>query len=160
MLLEILIILVTAIIFLIYPLLASDNDEKKLVDKEKYLLSQLNLKARAVINHIQLKKAFVQDKAFLVPRYNLFATKSVCRNEINNANEYNIYIVLRKEGKFYDGNTLIFATLHEIAHIIVPDGFRGHPEFEETEKLLLLTAFQLGYYDPNHSIDPKYPHSK
>lgn len=52
-------------------------------------------------------------------------------------------------------NTLIYAALHEIAHILSPSTHHA-PPFNTIETLLLDTAGQLGYYNADIAIDPNY----
>ena len=68
-----------------------------------------------------------------------------------------IYLVVwdEKHSRVFNCNTLMYAVLHEIAHILSPS-IHHEPPFDSIETLLLNTATNLGYYDPNVSIESHY----
>ncbi|CAH6420834.1 Hypothetical protein HVR_LOCUS1302 [uncultured virus] len=68
-----------------------------------------------------------------------------------------IYLVVWNEthGRVFHYNTLIYATLHEIAHILSPS-VHHEPPFDSIESILLNKAIDLDYYDPNVLIEPHY----
>lgn len=68
-----------------------------------------------------------------------------------------IYLVIwnDKHGRVFHHNTLIYAILHEIAHILSPS-IHHEPPFNSIESLLINTAIDLGYYDQNISIESNY----
>lgn len=112
-----------------------------------------------IVNNIQLERAFAQEKPFLVPSYNVLESETSTKTLTINNRTYEIHIVLwnEKEKAFYDDNTLSYAILHELTHVIVPDKNHGDQEFEIIEKTLLNTAIKLGYYDKKMPISPSYP---
>lgn len=69
-----------------------------------------------------------------------------------------IHIVLwdAENERPFERNTVIYAAMHEITHILSPN--RGHlPPFDDIEALLLGTAADLGYYDPRVDFADNYP---
>jgi hypothetical protein len=68
-----------------------------------------------------------------------------------------IYLVVwnEKYGRVFSRNTLLYAVLHEIAHILSPSVHHKEP-FDSIETLLLNKAIELSYYDPNISMEPNY----
>ena len=68
-----------------------------------------------------------------------------------------IYLVIWDDtrSRIFNHNTLIYAILHEIAHILSPS-VHHEPPFNSIESLLLNTAITLGYYDPSISIESHY----
>ncbi len=65
----------------------------------------------------------------------------------------------KRDGQLFDINTLMFALLHEIAHVLTDFGADNDPHGEQYqvrfEKLLQL-ASQKGVWDPLIPIDPSY----
>lgn len=68
-----------------------------------------------------------------------------------------IYLVVwcEQHGRVFSHNTLMYAMLHEITHILSPS-VHHEPPFDSIESLLINTAINLGYYDPNIPIEPNY----
>ena len=68
-----------------------------------------------------------------------------------------IYLVVWNEsqGRTFHHNTLIYAMLHEITHILSPS-IHHEPPFDSIESILLNKAIDLQYYDPNIPIEPHY----
>lgn len=68
-----------------------------------------------------------------------------------------IHLVVWDEnhGRIFSHNTLMYAMLHEISHILSPS-IHHEPPFDSIEALLLNTATSLGYYDPNTPIESHY----
>lgn len=68
-----------------------------------------------------------------------------------------IYLVIWNEtyGRVFNHNTLIYAVLHEIAHILSPS-IHHEPPFDSIETILLNKAVELAYYDPNIPIESNY----
>jgi len=56
----------------------------------------------------------------------------------------------------FDDNTLAFAAIHELAHILCPDN-EHTPLFDIIESKLLSIAEHLGYYSPSLFINLDYP---
>lgn len=68
-----------------------------------------------------------------------------------------IYLVVwdDKYSRTFNNNTLTYAVLHEIAHIVSPS--QNHePPFDDIESMLLNKAIELSYYDPNVPIESHY----
>lgn len=95
------------------------------------------------------------------PEYIIIETNDITHTTIVSTSDSRygiIYLVLRKHGAsdiFFCLNTLLYALLHEIAHIISPNHNHNHP-FDTIEEKLLSTAHQLGYYDPTIQFDTMY----
>ena len=68
-----------------------------------------------------------------------------------------IYLVIWNEQheRVFNHNTLMYAMLHEIAHILSPS-VHHEPPFDSIESILMNTAINLGYYDPSIPIEPNY----
>lgn len=61
-----------------------------------------------------------------------------------------IYLCLRDEnGKYYPVNTLIYVTLHEIAHLLNKEDYGHTPAFHKMFDKLLCDAAAKGIYDPS-----------
>ena len=78
-----------------------------------------------------------------------------------NINKHNIkgtiYLVIwnDKYSRVFSRNTLIYAVLHEIAHILSPSINHKDP-FDAIEKVLLNKAIELSYYDPKVQMEENY----
>jgi hypothetical protein len=70
-------------------------------------------------------------------------------------NKNKIYILIRDpSGRYYNFDTLMYALLHEIAHVIVPE--IGHTQmFMEVFRNLLTRANEIGIYEPSR-VDMTY----
>jgi len=68
-----------------------------------------------------------------------------------------IYLVIWNEiyDRVFNHNTLIYAVLHEIAHILSPS-IHHEPPFDSIESILLNKAVELSYYDPNIRMESNY----
>lgn len=67
-----------------------------------------------------------------------------------------IYILLYRDNIPFDTNTLTYALIHEIAHLICPTiGHDSH--FRTIETKLLSAAASLSYYRKDLPLDPLYP---
>ena len=80
---------------------------------------------------------------------------------LNNAyteNKSVVYVCLRHPvtKKVYNMNTLIYVTLHELAHVITPDYDNHGTKWQRNFDKLLKQAQQLGIYDPSESIPKDY----
>lgn len=59
--------------------------------------------------------------------------------------------------KHYDINTIMYVALHELAHVITPDGKEEHgPEFKQNFSKLLRKASEEGIYNPRIPIPATY----
>lgn len=70
-----------------------------------------------------------------------------------------IYLAIRrKDGSFYDDNTLMFVGTHELAHCLMDEDTRHHPpEYQTFFATLLRKAADLGFYNPKIPFDRSYP---
>jgi len=82
-----------------------------------------------------------------------YSEKNINRNNIKGM----IYVVIwnDKYSRVFNRNTLIYAVLHEIAHILSPSIQHKDP-FDAIEKVLLNKAIELSYYDPNIPMEENY----
>jgi hypothetical protein len=61
-----------------------------------------------------------------------------------------IYLCLKNEhGEHYSMNTLVYVTLHEIAHLLNHKNYGHTPEFNKIFNSLLCKAMSMGVYDPS-----------
>lgn len=69
-----------------------------------------------------------------------------------------IYLVIRdhETGKIYDYQTLLYVTIHELAHILTPDISHSH-SFRQMEKHLLQRAVEKDLLPERFIPDPRYP---
>jgi hypothetical protein len=73
-----------------------------------------------------------------------------------------VHVVLRKgDGSLYDGNTLAYVGLHELAHVLCSqmDGDQHGAHFRLVFERLCAIASERGYYDPELPLDAEYPSS-
>jgi len=86
------------------------------------------------------------------PIYTMHETRDLTYTQGND-----IYICIWdwQNNRLYDFNTLIYAALHEIAHVLSPS-IHHNPPFDTIENLLFQRGQQLGIYDPTKPIDPHY----
>jgi hypothetical protein len=60
-------------------------------------------------------------------------------------------------GQYYDINTIMYVALHELAHVITPEGKEEHgTEFKQNFSTLLREAAKAGIYDPRRPIPASY----
>lgn len=84
---------------------------------------------------------------------------NVMENEITDStftiNKRNIFLCIKKNGKYIDNNTLMFVAIHELSHI--KNGSYGHDaSFVKTFKELLKKAIYLGIYEyKNYALEPE-----
>ena len=58
---------------------------------------------------------------------------------------------------FYDINTIMYVALHELAHVLTPEGKEEHgAEFKENFSKLLKQGAKIGIYDPKKPIPASY----
>lgn len=72
-------------------------------------------------------------------------------------NKETITLCLRKpeNGEFYDMNTLMYVSLHELAHVTTKSHGHG-AEFKKNFSILLRRAARIGIYDPRKPIPTRY----
>ena len=78
-------------------------------------------------------------------------------NDTFTENKKKIFICLRKKnGEYYDYHTLLYISLHELAHVLT-EAYDNHGEqFNKTFSALLLRAKHLGLYDDTKKINYDY----
>ncbi len=59
-------------------------------------------------------------------------------------------------GKYYDMNTLMYVSLHELAHVVSKDAIQHKGSFPKNFAKLLHEASILGIYDPRRPISLQY----
>lgn len=59
-------------------------------------------------------------------------------------------------GKYYDMNTLMYVSLHELAHVISKDAIQHKGSFPKNFANLLRDAARMGIYDPRKPIALQY----
>jgi hypothetical protein len=94
------------------------------------------------------------------PIYNIIETEQITYTDktISSHNikgTINLVIWDDTKGRVFNRNTLMYAMLHEITHILSPS-IHHEPPFDSIETLLLDTATRLGYYDPSVPIESHY----
>jgi hypothetical protein len=71
-------------------------------------------------------------------------------------NKKYVYICLKDDnGKYYDTNTLVYVTLHEISHVFC-NSIDHTDEFSFIFDTLLNKASSIGIYDPHKEIPKHY----
>lgn len=101
-------------------------------------------------------KAIKERLSFLNPKY-----KNIPLRVANNAyteNKSVIYVCLKhpNTGEIYDMNTLMYVTLHELAHVITPEYDNHGEEWQSNFTKLLNKAYAKGIYDPSKPIPKDY----
>lgn len=96
----------------------------------------------------------------MFPTYNIVETSQITyTDKVTNPHNIKgtIYLVVWDEKRCctFCHNTLMYAMLHEIAHILSPS-IHHEPPFDSIEAILINTAINLGYYDPTIPIEPNY----
>jgi hypothetical protein len=72
-------------------------------------------------------------------------------------NKKKIFLCLKKKnGEYYDYNTLLYLAIHELAHVINNEYDTGHnhgEKFNELNDILLTRAYDKGLLDKNKEIE-------
>lgn len=73
-------------------------------------------------------------------------------------NKSTIYVCLKhpRTGEKYDMNTLLYVTLHEIAHVITTEYDEHGPKWQDNFSKLLNRAYRRGIYDPSKPVPKDY----
>lgn len=96
------------------------------------------------------------DIANFEPSYQIKETNFITYVEKSNSiNTINLLIWNDKYHRVFSHNTLIYATLHEISHILSPSISHNSP-FDLIENKLFKIAIDLGYYDPDIPLEKNY----
>lgn len=78
-------------------------------------------------------------------------------NDTFTENKKKIFICLRnKQGEYYDYNTLLYITIHELAHVLTSSYDNHGEQFTETFSKLLFRAKELKLYDPTKEMKYDY----
>jgi len=147
-----------------------DGEEYKVHEhfKERELaadkMAQVNAKILKLLKHL-IKKGKANDKQIhnLLHRYdwqkmrenspfNLEGTTAYMENK----GEIFAFCLRNKNNEFFDDNTLMFVTLHELAHLMT-DSWGHEKDFWISFKYLLEEAYEAGIYKPvdysDHPVD-------
>jgi hypothetical protein len=127
-------------------------------------IGQYEINKRQAINDTQTwlhqSVSDVCRRCNMSPIYNIIETSQITyTDKVINPHNINgtIYLVIwdEKHDRTFNHNTLIYAVLHEIAHILSPS-IHHEPPFDTIETILLNKARELKYYDPNTGVEPHY----
>ena len=135
---------------------------RKLPDKQQAAdrLGSLSIKLRDLIKHCEKKDTKVEEIKKLSDNFNSdIITENIPGSRyvaysVNKGDELSICIREKGTEKFIDDNTVMFVSIHEMAHIMSKE--TGHPpEFWDNMKYLLENAAEMGIYIPNdYSKEP------
>lgn len=120
------------------------------------------LKQQKVNDTIQWLYRSVNDICYqcnMSPIYEIIETSQITYTDkiTNSVSTGKIYLVVWNESRdqLFNYNTLMYAMLHEISHILSPS-VHHEPPFDSIESMLLNKAIDLNYYNPNISIESNY----
>jgi len=112
--------------------------------------------AHTVLMHISRNLARID------PRYGEVPLREGQRSETINKSVIHLCLKDPRTNKYYDMNTLMYVTLHELSHVLsngyVTDS-KGHaddPEFNRIFTALKQKATSLGIYNPKIPLPPVY----
>jgi len=135
---------------------------RKLPDKQQAAdrLGSLSIKLRDLIKHCEKKDTKVDEIKKLSDNFNSdIITENIPGSRyvaysVNKGDELSICIREKGTEKFIDDNTVMFVSIHEMAHIMSKE--TGHPpEFWDNMKYLLENSAEMGIYIPNdYSKEP------
>lgn len=96
----------------------------------------------------------------MAPLYEIVETTQITytdkvTNPHNIKGTINLVVWDDEHSRVFHHNTLIYAMLHEIAHILSPS-IHHEPPFDSIESILLNNAMNLGYYDPSIPMEANY----
>lgn len=120
-----------------------------------------NERQRQVNNTIQWLYKAVNDICYrcnMSPNYKIIETDQITYTDkiINNTKgTINLVIWNERYDRTFNNNTLMYATLHEVAHILSPT-IHHEPPFDSIESILINMATNLGYYDPTIPMEANY----
>lgn len=126
-------------------------------DKDEY---ERQKKVDMTINWLYKAVNEICYKCNMHPIYEIKETFDVTHSE-KNIKDFNIKGTINivmwdiANKKIFSYNTLIYAALHEISHILSPT-INHDPPFDAIESILLKKAEELNYYDPKIPIDKDY----
>ena len=123
------------------------------------LLLVFSIRSRISSKH-HLIKEVRRNFALLDPSYSNIPIRTGTSAYTENKEVITLCIINPETGKEYDINTIMYVALHELAHVITPDGKEEHGEdFKLNFSLLLNKAARLGIYDPSKPIPSSYCHT-
>ena len=135
---------------------------RRLPDKQEAAnkLGSLSIKMQDLIKHCGNKETKKDEIERLSKNFNSeIITENIPGSRfvaysVNKGDELSICIREPKTEKFIDDNTVIFISIHEMAHIMTKE--TGHPpEFWDNMKYLLENASDMGIYVPkDYSKEP------
>ena len=98
-----------------------------------------------------------QNFSKLNPKYALIPLRSGDSAYTENKEVITLCLVDPDSGKFYDMNTIMYVALHELAHVLTPEGKEEHGDaFKQNFSDLLRQGSQIGFYNPRKSIPSTY----
>lgn len=136
MVIELLLLLIVLWIYSGTSALISDKDQDK--------ITQIKQKLDVIL--LEFEK---------VPPFSLHLTES----KSHVIDKSNIYLVIRRDDKYFDDQTLLSVALHELSHVICPD-YNHSSLFYAIEEELQSVAREKGYLTPNFIPDENYPCSE
>jgi len=172
-------ILITLIVLLVTKIyLDSDSYNLKCIiskiDKNEYcvretknlhlvadLFAKISLKSKSLIDHIKKKKKKTEGEIRLIEKYNpksiveILPTSKYTAYSENKGEKIALCATKKKNGDdLIDENTLMFVTLHELAHIMTVS--IGHTkEYWNNFKILLNESVEIDIYNPiDYSKEP------
>lgn len=119
------------------------------------LISLLTIKDDIKVYYDPMIQKLSTDLQKIYPDFTKLNIVILGANDTFTENKRKIFICLRnKQNEYYDYNTLLYITLHELAHVLT-SAYDNHGEqFTDTFSKLLHRAKDLGLYD--HTKDMKY----
>lgn len=102
---------------------------------------------------IQVRSNFAK----LDPRYAEIPLRSGDSAYTENKEIITLCLINPDTGQYYDINTIMYVSLHELAHVITPEGQEEHGEvFKKNFANLLRKAAEIGIYNPRQPIPATY----
>ena len=97
--------------------------------------------------------------AKLNPRYAEIPLRTGDSAYTENKEVITLCLVNPDTGKYYDLNTIMYVALHELSHVVTPEGQEEHGDaFKKNFADLLRKAADIGIYDPRRPIPATYCH--
>ncbi len=99
-------------------------------------------------------KLLTADIQKIYPDFNKLNVIILGANDSFTENKKKIFICFKKpSGEYYSYHTLLYITIHELAHVLT-DAYDNHgEEFQKTFQRLLIRAKELDLYDETKPID-------
>lgn len=108
--------------------------------------------------HLQNDPMLKRLRAVMIPVHPVFKTVKLYEGEKSyTINKERIYLSLRdKNGDYYELNTLVYAVIHEVAHLLNTHDVGHTPMFHKIFDQLLEQAKGVGCYNPSVPIRVDY----